>query len=615
MSRPPRMRARQRRTISMQDLPQNGSLSEIYLPRLIAGLHLAGFEGTVRVNLAETTKVVYFRHGDIASAASNAESDRLANILIRDDRLTQAQLELAKARIAEGGSLGKTLIELGFLSPTELLQGARRQVREILGSCFTLSHGRFEVDPGPLPREVTSLGLPTRRLIFDCVLQASERDTVLREVGSMEMVYKPDDDLGPALDVLRLDPEMDRVARSLDGSSSLRDLSGRTALDDFSVSRIVLALEVLGLAVRMGTPLATPGVMPGPEATELAAPLSPEEEAAIPIPAPLAVPTPVVAERRARRIDVTPVLPSPAEPPPIPEEELPAFATAAASAVPAEEATDALGVGDPIGEPEPEAGGTWQIDPETGDRVRIGPVEMTFDGEIVPKASGSWMRPRVLAGAAAVLIVVATVSAFLALRRGDEAGAAPGAKGAPPPTPAPRTETTAQATPPPMKPIPATPTPAPEETATPTPPPLEAPRPVPPVEVAAGPVPSGSASSFRDGDRYLTTLQTLDAGDVAGAARGFLEMAATESSSSVTLQLMVACVEDTVRNARARSGDGGSLFFVPYSLKGRSCYRVCWGVYQTRAEASQGIPAIPDALRPPGSSPVPVPLASLATGH
>jgi len=133
--------------------------------------------------------------------------------------------------------------------------------------------------------------------------------------------------------------------------------------------------------------------------------------------------------------------------------------------------------------------------------------------------------------------------------------------------------------------------------------------------VVAGEAPRGSTSPFRDGGRYLKTLEILDAGDVAGAALAFQELAAAEPGSRVTLQLMVACVEETVRNARMRSGEGGSLFFVPYSLKGRSCYRICWGVYDSRDAAREAATRVPEAIRPSGSSPVPVPLAALATSH
>ena len=61
----------------MQDFPRQGPIADIFFPRLIARLHGEGFEGTVRVTLHDTTKVIYFKKGEIASAASNAESDRL----------------------------------------------------------------------------------------------------------------------------------------------------------------------------------------------------------------------------------------------------------------------------------------------------------------------------------------------------------------------------------------------------------------------------------------------------------------------------------------------------------------------------------------------------------
>src|SRR5207245_601641 len=159
----------------MQDIPPQGSIADIFFPRLIARLHRDGFEGAVRIVLADTTKVLYLKGGEIASAASNAEADRLASILILEGRLTLPQLEMATSRLQPGGSLGKTLIEMGFLTPSELLQGARRQVRQILGSCCTLSSGSYQIEEGPLPPQVTVLGLSTLCLVEAAVGRAQGR--------------------------------------------------------------------------------------------------------------------------------------------------------------------------------------------------------------------------------------------------------------------------------------------------------------------------------------------------------------------------------------------------------------------------------------------------------
>jgi len=246
----------------MQDFPSQGPIDGLFLPRLVASLHLDEFEGTLRLTFPDATKILYFKRGEIASAASNAEPDRLANILIQEGRLGVEQLDMAKKNLQPGASLGKTLIDMGFLSPSELLQGARRQVRLIVVSCFQAVSGAYEMIPGPLPPEVTSLGLNTRRLVFDCLQDAGDRAAVIREIGSMESVYRPTDRLAQALAVLKLDPETDRVARLLDGSATLRDISSGTSLDDFSVGKIVLALDLLRAALRVGPAAGTAQARP-----------------------------------------------------------------------------------------------------------------------------------------------------------------------------------------------------------------------------------------------------------------------------------------------------------------------------------------------------------------
>ncbi|MEK7799898.1 MAG: DUF4388 domain-containing protein, partial [Acidobacteriota bacterium] len=344
----------------MQDLPSQGSIDGLLLPRLVAGLHLDEFEGTLRLTFPEATKVLYFKRGEIASAASNAEPDRLANILIHEGRLGTEQLDLARKHLQAGASIGKTLIDMGFLTPSELLQGARRQVRLVVVSCFQAPSGAYELVPGPLPPEVTSLGLNTRRLIFDCLQEAGDRAAVIREIGSMESVYRPTDRLALSLSALKLDFETDRIARLLDGSATLRDISSRTSLDDFTVGKVILALDLLGAAEKVTPAAETPARAPA-EAT--APPGTPE------------IPSPAAEE----------ALPA-EEPPPIPPDELPAFARPLLEA-PAEQ--------------EPH----WQVDPETGERVHVGPIEMTFDGQIAARRGEARGLTRILLAAGAVTIV------------------------------------------------------------------------------------------------------------------------------------------------------------------------------------------------------------------
>jgi septal ring-binding cell division protein DamX len=46
---------------------------------------------------------------------------------------------------------------------------------------------------------------------------------------------------------------------------------------------------------------------------------------------------------------------------------------------------------------------------------------------------------------------------------------------------------------------------------------------------------------------------------------------------------------------------------VPQTIKGRSCYRIFYGRYATREEASKAMGTVPAALRDPNAAVKPVP--------
>jgi septal ring-binding cell division protein DamX len=71
---------------------------------------------------------------------------------------------------------------------------------------------------------------------------------------------------------------------------------------------------------------------------------------------------------------------------------------------------------------------------------------------------------------------------------------------------------------------------------------------------------------------------------------------------SYTVQLLVACADETVAKA-AQNVSAQELFIVPVEYKGHSCYRVCWGVYESEASAHAALKSIPEYFRKGGASP------------
>jgi hypothetical protein len=163
---------------------------------------------------------------------------------------------------------------------------------------------------------------------------------------------------------------------------------------------------------------------------------------------------------------------------------------------------------------------------------------------------------------------------------------------APAATPTPVAPATAPpATAPPATLPPATPTPT--VRATPTPAATPSPKP------AAHPAPSGA-----DGRALLRQ------GGFPEAAQAFAAALAKDARGRFSYQLLTACAPDTIAKAVQAVG-ADDMFILPVSFQGRSCYRLCWGLYDTRptAEAARG--SVPAYFRQGGTQPRLSPLVEL----
>ncbi len=71
------------------------------------------------------------------------------------------------------------------------------------------------------------------------------------------------------------------------------------------------------------------------------------------------------------------------------------------------------------------------------------------------------------------------------------------------------------------------------------------------------------------------------------------------------------------RLLRGDGGEGGpnvadkELFILPAKYKGRSCYRLCWGVYESEPMARSAVASVPDYFRKGGAAPKAVAAASI----
>ena len=88
----------------------------------------------------------------------------------------------------------------------------------------------------------------------------------------------------------------------------------------------------------------------------------------------------------------------------------------------------------------------------------------------------------------------------------------------------------------------------------------------------------------------------LQSGNLDAAAQGFAATLKAAPASSASVQILVACSPETVQKAVQNAGSP-DLFIVPVNYKGRDCYRLCWGLYESASRAASAMPNLPEYFR------------------
>lgn len=194
----------------------------------------------------------------------------------------------------------------------------------------------------------------------------------------------------------------------------------------------------------------------------------------------------------------------------------------------------------------------------------------------------------VLGGVSVVLIAIAAGAAWYLWGRtpasaGTKVASQPGATTAP--------GTSLPANPATPRPLPSTPAAA---TSTPAPAVAPTPRvtPMPPT-----PNPAASTSTAPRNPVSLAEARALlKEGNLEEAAQGFAATVKAAPRNSASVQILVACSPETVQKAMANAGSP-ELFIVPVHYQGRDCYRLCWGLYATAAQAASQVHTLPEYFR------------------
>lgn len=608
-----------------------GEIRDIDLVARLVDLWREQFTGAIRFENDGIIKIIYFKGGDVLSASTNDRSDSVDEILMRAGKVSREHVKQALTKRKENETLGDTLLNLGFITRKELSWARRVQVVGVIRSIGEWTAGQYTIVADYLPKRDEGTIFPLPQIIVEMVVTDQDRPKFERLLDSGSLVFSKVPGFAEAYGKLGLNEEADAIVAQVDGTRTASEVAAESHQDAFNAYKLMHALSLLQLLTRprvlplLETPAVSNVVTQAPPMLE---PLGLESEGVADAADAFGGPMPSFklddegpgAETTPLRTPAPPVLtPDPTwDLAPEPVAGAPVTTAGAKPAAQEEWGFDEAQI-------EAARKATLPSTPEplasAGSRpTRDYSSTMTATRRHPTKTLSKKKSHFGLIVTLMAVFIVAGVSWYgftlwdarnsevqpLLVRRQPrkppaKATPAPVLSGVPAPSPAVATTTTA---PPPTTthaaagggapPGTATTAPAPRvAVAKPAPAPVQ-PKPIPPKPAPPNPGPPKSVP--------VTTIAN-DRDQYDAMARDY----AAKPNGKFTVQFEIVCDPSNIRKA-LREGSK-NVWFVPISLKGRPCYRVFWGRYETRAAAERGMREIPAALReaPPSVIAVPQP--------
>jgi len=190
-----------------------------------------------------SSRTVYLDTGDIVFASSTFPSDRLTSVMVEQGKLTQGQMDHALANLKPGMSVGKNLIEMGFITQRDLLDMARLQVEKIVWSAMLSGEPPYFENKEELEETIVRLPLDTPTLLFKGIIKMPDRESLLEMLGPLNQVVLLQ---GKRVYDIDLPDDLRKLASIMDGSHTILELSSESGVEPMKIGAFAVFLREMG---------------------------------------------------------------------------------------------------------------------------------------------------------------------------------------------------------------------------------------------------------------------------------------------------------------------------------------------------------------------------------
>ncbi|HYC93216.1 MAG TPA: DUF4388 domain-containing protein [Thermoanaerobaculia bacterium] len=229
----------------MSDKPiLQGDLSKIQLPDVLSFVSMIRETGKLVVRRAHLERTIHWKEGEIVFASSSSPEHSLGQFLLRNGKITNQQYEESKRRVTPQTRHGKLLVQMGAISPKDLWWGVKNQVLEIIYSIIGWKDGEFAFydKADELAQERIVLQINTSSVIMEGIRRLDESARIREKIPDLNVVFTRVPGTQPDFQELEMSEGEIEIYNHIDGRRNVRELTGRSDLTEFEVTRILFQL-------------------------------------------------------------------------------------------------------------------------------------------------------------------------------------------------------------------------------------------------------------------------------------------------------------------------------------------------------------------------------------
>ncbi|HVX39818.1 MAG TPA: DUF4388 domain-containing protein [Gemmatimonadaceae bacterium] len=232
-----------------------GPLRELGIHDVFQLLDLSRKTGMLRVSseLREDEGLVYFDNGRVVQATIRSKAVPTELALVQAGRVSEADLERAKERKANGRAsreIPELLVEIGALTQRELERQLRLQIEGVVFELMSWQEGFFSFEERTkeeMPRD-TRITVSTESLLMEGARRIDEWSRIADIVPNVSVVPElapvEEGREGAMLDLL---PHEWQVLTIIDGERDLRAMAATLGRDEFEIAKIAYGLATTGI--------------------------------------------------------------------------------------------------------------------------------------------------------------------------------------------------------------------------------------------------------------------------------------------------------------------------------------------------------------------------------